>query len=339
MNMDGISKLAQACFQSNPTLILGSGASMPHGLPSMGDLQQYLRDNIVTDGNDEDAWLLVRTALSQGDHLEAALEGKTLPASLISKIVFATWTCMNDKDHEIFLRAINEIVPFPLGALLKAQFSSSHTIINVVTTNYDRVVEYACNAAGIMHSTGFTPGYYQYREDSDKVIIYRSNKPARTVRIWKVHGSLDWFSRTDGTTIGLPIFKLPGDNLTPEIVTPGLNKFEKTHQEPFRSSIAGADRSLEHAEGFLCVGFGFRDPQIEPKLIERCREKNVPVVVLARTLSDQAKVFLKDNAGKRYLGIEKNGTGSKVYTNVHPDGVEVGEPDLWGLDGFGMLVM
>mgnify|MGYP003627920624 CR=1 FL=1 len=47
MNMDDISKLAQACFQSNPTLILGSGASMPHGLPSMGDRIVHTRSPLL----------------------------------------------------------------------------------------------------------------------------------------------------------------------------------------------------------------------------------------------------------------------------------------------------
>ncbi len=339
MNIDEISKLAQSCFESNPTLVLGSGISMPHGLPSMEDLKQFLAKTIKTDGEaEENAWLQVRNAMSQGDHLEVALEGETLPNSLIEKIVQETWMCMNEKDHALFLQAVDENTKFPLGELLKAQFHSSHNEINVVTTNYDRVVEYACNAKGIVHATGFTPGYYQHREGADEVRIHRGLKLAQTVRVWKVHGSLDWFSRADGTTIGMPVFELPGNGLIPQIVTPGLNKFEKTHQEPFRSTIAGADISLEKAYGYLCIGFGFRDPQIEPKLIERCRQESVPVTVLARTLSDEAKKFLRENAGNKYLGLEKSDSGSKVYTASYPDGIEINEPDLWSLDGFLKLI-
>jgi len=50
-----------------------------------------------------------------------------------------------------------------------------------------------------------------------------------------------------------------------------VSKFQRTHDEPFRSAIQGADLALEHAKGYVCVGFGFRDTHIEPKLVERCR--------------------------------------------------------------------
>jgi hypothetical protein len=74
LTYDEISKVAQACFQGCPIIVLGSGASMPHGLPSMADLSNYLRDNIKVESEAEkDAWLLVNTALANGDHLEAAL--------------------------------------------------------------------------------------------------------------------------------------------------------------------------------------------------------------------------------------------------------------------------
>ncbi len=86
MKTEDIAKFAQTCFQGCPTIVLGSGASMPHGLPSMGALSNYLRDRLEIEGQaEEDAWLLVKTALAAGDHLEAALEGKTLPDALLTK--------------------------------------------------------------------------------------------------------------------------------------------------------------------------------------------------------------------------------------------------------------
>lgn len=42
MDIEAIAKIAQYCFASNPVVILGSGASAPHGLPSMGELKDYL---------------------------------------------------------------------------------------------------------------------------------------------------------------------------------------------------------------------------------------------------------------------------------------------------------
>lgn len=332
-------KLAQRCFSAHPTIILGSGSSAQFGLPSMDELKKYLLENIAAaDGDEMDAWLLVRTALAANDHLEAALEGKSLPRSLLSKIVRATWNCVNQKDRELFNSLASSREPLPLGKVLKALFRSSNIEVNIVTTNYDRVVEYSCNSIGISFQTGFAPGYFQNWAGDNMLNFTEGKKIARTARLWKVHGSLDWFQMQDGQTVGLPIFSEPDESVVPQIVTPGLNKYQKTHEDPFRSTMNGADRSLKNASGFLCVGYGLRDEHIHPKINQRCREANVPMVVLARTLTDEAKSFLRERAGKNYLGIEMSEIGSKIYSFNDPDGVDVTEANLWSLDGFYQLV-
>lgn len=340
MTEEEIAKIAQSCYQGCPTIVLGSGASMPHGLPSMSDLSTYLRENLETEGDVEgDAWLLVKTALANGDHLEAALEGKTLPESLLTKIVNLTWRCVNDKDMQL-LEAAAHNGDFALGKLLANMFSSTHSEVHVVTTNYDRVAEFACNSKNVLFQTGFAPGYIQTWESTGRVKLVHGTKAARVVKIWKIHGSLDWFRTADDRTIGLPVFELPSkDHYTPLIVTPGLNKYEKTYEDPFRTTINGADAALKAASAFLCVGFGFRDQHIHPKLIERCRERNVPTVVLARTLTEEAKDFLRNKAGANYLGIELSGTGSRVYSPTCPEGTNVTTPNLWSLDGFNKFVI
>ena len=339
MDREGIAKSAQKCFSSTPTIVLGSGASMPHGLPSMSDLSKYLKENLETQGQDEEEkWLLVRTALANGDNLEAALEGINLPNALLAKIVGLTWKCVNEKDEALYRRLYADPSAYPLGALLSGLFKSSNTSLDVVTTNYDRVIEYACNSAGLLYQAGFAPGYLQKWESVGGISYRSGQKDARVVKIWKVHGSLDWFQTADDRVVGLPVFSLPESSVSPLIVTPGLNKYEKTSEDPFRTTINGADTALKRASAFLCVGFGFRDKHIHPKIIERCREMNVPIVVLARTLTEEAKAFLRAKAGANYLGIEHANQGSRVYTSEFPDGKEVGEGDLWSLTGFNKIV-
>jgi hypothetical protein len=340
MKIDEVAKIAQSCFQGCPTIVLGSGATMPYGLPSMTALSAYLQDNLTTSGTpEEDAWTLVRTALASGDHLEAALEGKVIPPSLLTKIVRLTWKCVNEKDMLLLETAVEDGTDFALGHLLLAMLNSTQIEAHVVTTNYDRVTEYACNSMGVLYQTGFAPGYVQKWESTDNIKFSHGKKPSRVVKIWKIHGSLDWFKTADDRTIGLPVFDLPSESYTPLIVTPGLNKYEKTYEDPFRTTINGADAALKGASAFLCVGFGFRDQHIHPKIIERSRGGNVPTVVLARTLTEEAKDFLRNKAGKNYMGIEKSGENSKIYTANHPDGMELEVADLWSLPEFNKLVL
>lgn len=307
----------------------------------MAELSTYLRSNIEVDGDlESDAWLDVRTALANGDHLEAALEGKNLPQSLLKKIVEHTWRCVNDRDRLLLEKAAANDDNFALGRLLEGMFSSTHHEVNVVTTNYDRVAEFACNSKNVLFQTGFAPGYIQKWESAGRVKFMHAAKASRVVKIWKVHGSLDWFRAADERTVGLPVFELPPpEHYTPLIVTPGLNKYEKTYEDPFRTTINGADTALKNASAFLCIGFGFRDHHIHPKIVERCRDKNVPIVVLARTLTDEAKEFLKNKAGTNYLGIENCQSSSRVFSSSCPNGAEVPTPDMWSLDGFNNLIL
>lgn len=258
MELENLAKQCQTCAQKNPVIVLGSGASIPHGIRGMGELADWLRDKVQPDeGEEADQWLLVKTALANGDHLEAALENKALPDSLVVKIVRSTWDFIAGDDYRLLKSAIKAETVFPLRSLFSGLFRSTNRNIHVVTTNYDRVAEYAADTGGYIHNTGFLPGYLRRADGAENLIFKQGNNTARTVTIWKVHGSLDWFSDANGGVMSLPMTSELPDGLVPLIVTPGVSKYQRTHDEPFRSAIQGADRVLSAATAFICVGYGF----------------------------------------------------------------------------------
>ncbi|WP_295510276.1 SIR2 family protein [uncultured Sulfitobacter sp.] len=338
--IEKIAIIAQGCFQKHPVVILGSGGSVVHGLRGMSDLAQYLREHIQPDeGEETDAWLLIRTALTAGDGLEEALLKTTAPLTLVRKIVALTWQAIAEDDLALMGRAVKGDERFSLADLLAGMFKSTHMTANIVTPNYDRVAEYASDISGYFHTAGFAPGIIRHREGTETISLRRGAHAARTVKIWKVHGSLDWFADSSGRVVSLPISdKLP-DGFDPLIVTPGVSKYERTHDEPFRSSIQGADGAMDQAEAFLCVGYGFRDRHIQPKIVDRCKQRNVPIVILARTLTDEAKGFLADSAGQAYMALERDGDGTRLFSPDYPDGVTIAKPDLWSFDSFNKMVL
>jgi len=339
LDLEQLSKLCQNCASKNPIIVLGSGASIPHGIKGMGDLANWLRDNLNTDeGEETDAWLQVRTALSNGDHLEAALENNALPDSLVIKVVRSTWDFIARDDYKLFKSAITGDETFPLQALFTGLFRSTNRNLNVITTNYDRVAEYAADSGAYIHHNGFLPGYLRHPQGADQLSFRLGNDRAKTVTIWKVHGSLDWFVDPRGNVISLPLTSDLPNGLTPLIVTPGVSKYQRTHDEPFRSAIQGADRVLNSATSIICIGYGFRDSHIHPKLMTRCRVHNVPILVAARTLTPEAKDFLSTNAGRYYVALEKHENGTMVYTNDYPDGIKIEGGSYWELPALNQLI-
>lgn len=339
MTLDELARLCQGCAQKNPVIVLGSGASIPHGIRGMGELATWLRDKVqTTKGKEQDAWTLVRTALAAGDHLEAALEGKVLPDSLVVKIVRSTWDFIAADDYGLLKSAINDANVFPLRSLFTGLFRSTNRNIHVVTSNYDRVVEYAADSGGYIQNTGFLPGYLRRPDGAENLVFKQGNSRAKTVTVWKVHGSLDWFQDANGRVLSIPLTSELPDGLTPLIVTPGVSKFQRTYDEPFRSAIQGADRVLSDAAAFICVGYGFRDSHIHPKLMTRCRESDTPILVAARTLTAEAKDFLQNNAGRQYLALEDHAEGTMVYSREYSGGVVIDDGKYWELSALNELI-
>lgn len=232
-----IATFAQSCFQKHPVVILGSGASVVYGLRGMNELAQYLRDYIQPDeGEEADAWLSIKTALDEGDGLEEALLKTAAPSSLVTKIVALTWLAVAEDDLALMGRSARGEECFNLADLLRGMFKSTRMVADIVTLNYDRVAEYASDMAGYFHATGFAPGIIRAREVGDPFSIRRGGQAVRTVRIWKVHGSLDWFSDAAGRVVSLPVPSALPEGLEPLIVTPGVSKFERTQIREIREA-------------------------------------------------------------------------------------------------------
>lgn len=332
---ESVAAAVERCLAQLPVIVLGSGASAAHGVPGMPALQAHLLKQIKPQNSvDEDAWLLIKTALTAGDDLETALLRNRVSDDLSRQIVEATWSLVAHHDDAVFEKVVLGTLELPLTRLLRWLTRSTHHEVSIVTTNYDRLAEYSADAAGLVHLNGFAPGYLRNRETATPYRIMRGTKRARTARLWKVHGSLDWFERNGGEIICARMGSARPAALQPVIVTPGVEKFQRTHAEPFRSIITGADTALETASAALCIGYGFRDQHIEPKLVDRCKDHNIPIVVLAKALTEDAKSFLSQRAGSNFLALEEDGSGTRVLSPDAPNGSTIPNSSLWSLDHF-----
>ena len=120
----------------------------------------------------------------------------------------------------------------------------------VVTTNYDRLPDYAADGIGASSVTGFEGSYIRKLElPNNSVTTKRVRARERIVEIWKVHGSLDWFIDAKGDISSFRLLQEIPTGFSPLIVPPGKDKYSSTHIE---ASFQKRIRHLQPRE-HICV--------------------------------------------------------------------------------------
>ncbi len=334
--LDKISKQAQDYYKNTPVIILGSGASAAFGMSGMWKLAKHLMTNVEVNDlhdNEQTSWRSFCGKLKDDIDLETALHDVPLSSELTGRVVSETWNLLAPEDFKVFEESLNNLSLFPLGKLLKHMFRSTAKELNIITPNYDRLAEYACEQENIHHYSGFSHGYRGYTAKKDYLSC------SRKVNIWKVHGSLGWFTNSNGVITSLSnINKIPND-LTPLIVTPGIEKYRSTHKEPYKTIIHESDDVMDKATAYLCIGFGFNDEHIQTKLVNRCANNGASVTIITYELTEATKEFIENENTANYLAIEASANNkSKIYSSLLKEPVEV-EGEFWSLKGFMNLIM
>jgi hypothetical protein len=339
--LDTAIKFSQDCVKRIPVILLGSGASAAYGIPGMWPLGEYLSKTklpVSADALDTEAWGRFLAALPL-TNLEQALTDVSLSSRLTRHVVENTWDYLSPFDLDIFEKICADRTLLSLTKLFRFLFKSTAREVNVVTPNYDRLAEYAANAGGYAAYSGFTFGAVAQRAAGQPPKVYEGNVQTRTVNVWKVHGSFGWFSDKDGIAVGLPPIRSRPAGMEPIIITPGIEKYRRTHDEPYRTIMQCADKCIRNAAAYLCVGYGFNDQHLQTLLVERCQYGAVPLVLITQKVSDTALNFLRGGKCQQYMALEQNGDATRMYCNDFPDGIDIPASKIWSLEGFLQLVM
>ena len=335
MDINGVFLHVQGMFRAGTVLIVGSGSSNAFGLPGMPQLADHLVKNLVSAfaaGSKPDLqWAQIKQRLSSGAGLETALKGIDLAPELASGIGIQISECIEDSERAAIAEIVQSPTTHPYGRLL-TELMKGVGVLDVVTTNYDRLIEVASAAAGIRVDTmfhGSTLGLLDATQS--KLEHLRRETPTRGkerisfaphVRLAKPHGSLDWHE------IGGRVFRsdlrLDGSR---KIIAPGDGKYLAGYEVPFDAQRERANAAIDKASGFFALGYGFNDDHLQTHL--KTAFSAVPSVVIARTLSPTARQFL--SASTKAVGIERapDGSGSVILT---PGGTLAVNEQIWQLD-------
>lgn len=341
MSTDELYKIIQDCTNRIPLIVLGSGASVPWGLPSMWTLGDHLKSTITfTDPDDIKQFEQFKVKFDTCGDLEQTLNELQLRPDVLREIVIKTWELVSGADLSAYNRIISGTEPFPLAQLLSHFLQTAGRKVTMITTNYDRIGEYAAGIAKAFICNGFSSNLIGHFSD----LIHQANfATARgfsgQVNIWKVHGSLDWYKSSAGISYQLPMRSEVPPDFVPSIVTPGISKYSETHGEPYRTIITQADREIESATGFLCIGYGFNDEHVQPKLITQIKNGK-PIIVITKELTEKTKSSIIANRCKNYVLIEQDKdqpTSTKVYSSKLGE-IVIPDCDYWSLPSYLTIV-
>ena len=330
-------EFAQEALSRTPVIVLGSGASAAHGVPGMAALGSRLKAIVAPSTwstSEKVEWDKFYSQLDSGIDLESALGEVRLSDRQTAQVAETTRDFLLPSDMNVFAALLSDRRSLPLTRLYRHLFTSTHRTVDVITPNYDRLAEYAADAADFSCFTGFTNGHLQVRAKDANARVHHGNEATRTVCVWKVHGSLDWFEDSSHQIIGARSCRETPAGYSPLMITPGLDKYRLAHLEPFRTIFSCSDSALEKARSYLCIGYGFNDEHLQTKLVERCDAESVPIVVIAMELTPATKAFLNSGRVRSYVAMERCHGGTRVYTSDVPGGSDVLGEEHWRLDRF-----
>jgi len=318
-------------------IIVGSGLSCAEGIPGMNALAGHLHSAMpsLLTGPLLDEWVTVSPNISTYG-LEEGLT-KLPPSTKLEDAIRAE---------------VGRVVSQAEAAIIAEVFSGTRTLrftrllphllrpaggIQIVTTNYDRLLEVASEEAGLGVDVMFNGAFAgRLNERETRLSFCRDVKLhkgtsrfiyAERVVISKPHGSLDWYERK-----GEPV-RHCGDlqNANRLIIPPGQNKYRNGYSSPFDVHRERGNKEMDRASRFLIIGYGFNDVHLETHLTDRIR-KGVPTLILSRTLTDNAKKIATANSN--VIAMESATVGERVASNVYSQGCTdiFADLSLWDLE-------
>lgn len=346
MEEDEVLAKLQEFIRTKPMLLVGTGLSVSMGLPGMGELTECLKSEIPLRcrGN---ATLLSEWAEClkniETNGLEEGLGRGTVCPDLLSIIVEATALCIEGKDTQLKRDLISDSTKsFPLAKLIKHildSLSPSNPCLNIITSNYDHLIEYACDISGIQCCTGFSGSHLQrFSHDNlvcdsysltvipDKKATKPEYRKRKQVRLLKPHGSLKW------QQLGNELFQCSEtiEGAARVIITPGLTKYKASLTDPIMNGHREqANQSIRNAYSIMVIGYGFNDSHLQTVLTERLGQ-GMDTLIITKSLSDNAKIIVRDYPN--VIALEESIAGVTNWYYQKDSGEISG--DLWSLEKF-----
>jgi hypothetical protein len=167
--------------------------------------------------------------------------------------------------------------------------------IEIYTTNYDLLIEKGLEQLEVPFFDGFIGSFKPFfHQESVENTSAKMSLPTSWVRVWKMHGSLNWFWNSQNginsvIRTSASMERIPGTEL---VIYPSKDKYQLSKKQPFTTYFDRLKTSLTKGESISIIhGYSFGDDHINDVFYSALRA-NQRLHVIAFVYSDE--VFTKN---------------------------------------------
>lgn len=176
--------------------------------------------------------------------------------------------------------------------------------INIFTTNYDRVIEEYCNSKRDYQCVdGFTrmPPHSELNMWNGNFNV-EPNDGVVPVRLYKLHGSLNWKEHVKYGIVKTNEESLSTDlNYTKNLVIlPTRSPKDEEDQTPFVDLLTTFEEFMENVHACIVIGFSFRDLQINEIFKKFVMSKKPLIVISPSSMENVCKNLLQIEIPQNY---------------------------------------
>lgn len=325
--------IQRKCNSENLNFFIGSGCSLP-AVPLMGWTFGKLKNGILSEGElgeydgesvDIENYLnWLKTAITflgedtpEGikykDAFDKTKQGliESMPKGYIKNI-------SDDIDN-----ALDNYEKFYSTIFLQREFKKLAPV-NIFTTNYDLFNEVSMETLGIHYTNGFRgsvnrifdPSVYRLRlVDDENRYKDKWNVIRRYVKLYKIHGSIDWkYDRTLKS-----ILQSNSTEIEDVMIYPTINKHLETQQSPYSELFRELTINLQKKNSTLIViGYGFPDTHINQLISQALNNEDFNLIVFGNKEELAASQFFdlhKQNRNFHFIGGDFTGKANGHHFN------------------------
>lgn len=148
--------------------------------------------------------------------------------------------------------------------------------VEIFTTNYDLLLEQALDNLEVPYFDGFVGShrsFFDLRAVEDGLI------PAHWSRLWKIHGSINWYQEVRNGERKVSRSSQPVNNAS-HLIYPSHLKYEESRKMPYLALIDQLNRFIRRKSSFLVLcGYSFNDSHLNDAIVSALKSNPTGMVL------------------------------------------------------------